>query len=100
VLVAEDEAGALQEDRGDLFFTTSVENREFPLYIGHYPGTRTGTPTRDARGCPLGVSEDHPKGISLLLPFLKVLGGRPRAAPITLCVTGETVEEQERGQPR
>ena len=34
-------AGALQEDRGDLFFTTSVENREFPLYIGHYLGTRT-----------------------------------------------------------
>jgi hypothetical protein len=32
VLVAEDEAGALQEDRGDLFFTTSVENREPPLY--------------------------------------------------------------------
>src|SRR3712207_3040923 len=25
-------AGALQEDRGDLFFTTSVENRESPLY--------------------------------------------------------------------
>jgi hypothetical protein len=39
VLVAEDEAAALQEDRGDLFFTTSVENRESPLYIGHYPGT-------------------------------------------------------------
>src|SRR5215204_2601245 len=32
VLVAEDEAGALQEDRGDLFFTASVENRESPLY--------------------------------------------------------------------
>jgi hypothetical protein len=32
VLVAEDEAGALQEDRGDLFFTISVENRESPLY--------------------------------------------------------------------
>jgi hypothetical protein len=28
VLVAEDEAGALQEDRDDLLFTTSVENRE------------------------------------------------------------------------
>jgi hypothetical protein len=27
VLVAEDEAAALQEDRGDLLFTTSVENR-------------------------------------------------------------------------
>jgi hypothetical protein len=27
VLVAEDEAGALQEDWGDLFFTTSVEIR-------------------------------------------------------------------------
>jgi hypothetical protein len=26
--------------------------------------------------------------------------GRPRAAPIMLCVTGETVEEQERAQPR
>src|SRR5215213_3894546 len=25
--------GALQEDRGDLFFTTSVENREPPLYL-------------------------------------------------------------------
>jgi hypothetical protein len=25
-------AGALQEDRGDLFFTTSVENKESPLY--------------------------------------------------------------------
>jgi hypothetical protein len=27
VLVAEDEAGALQEDRGDLFFTTYIEVR-------------------------------------------------------------------------
>jgi hypothetical protein len=27
VLVAEDEAAALQGDRGDLSFTTSVENR-------------------------------------------------------------------------
>jgi hypothetical protein len=35
VLVAEDEAGALQEDRADLFFTTYVENRDPPLYIGH-----------------------------------------------------------------
>ena len=26
--------------------------------------------------------------------------GRPRDALITLSVTGETVEEQERGQPR
>ena len=52
-------AGALREDRGDLFFTSSVENRELPLYIGHYPGT----PTRDTRGCPLGASEDHPRGI-------------------------------------
>jgi hypothetical protein len=41
VLVAEDEAAALQEDRADPFFTTSVGNRESPLYIGHYPGTRT-----------------------------------------------------------
>jgi len=48
VLLAEDEAGALQEDRGDLFFTNTVENRESPLYIGHFPGTRTGTPTRGA----------------------------------------------------
>jgi hypothetical protein len=32
VLDAEDEAGALQEERGDLFFTISVENRE-PLCI-------------------------------------------------------------------
>ena len=46
-------AAALQEDRGDLFFTTSVENRESPLYIGHYPGTRTAAPIREARGCPL-----------------------------------------------
>ena len=69
MLVAEDEAlvltstasdalaAALQEDRGDLFFTTSVENRESPLYIGHYPGTRTGAPTREARGCPLRAWE-------------------------------------------
>jgi hypothetical protein len=41
VLAAEDEAGALQEDRGELFFTISVKNREPTLYIGHYPGTRT-----------------------------------------------------------
>jgi hypothetical protein len=41
VLVAEDEAEALQEDWVDLFFTISVENRESPLYIGHYPGRRT-----------------------------------------------------------
>ena len=53
MLVAEDEAGALQEDRGDLFFTISVENKEPPLYIEHYSGTRTGAPTREARGCPL-----------------------------------------------
>ena len=33
MLVAEDEAGALQEDQGDLLFTTSVENREYPLYL-------------------------------------------------------------------
>src|SRR5919112_6113381 len=46
-------AAALQEDRGDLFFTTSLENRESPLYVGHYPGTRTGAPIREARGCPL-----------------------------------------------
>jgi hypothetical protein len=48
-------AGALQEGRADLLFTTSVENRESPLslYIGHYPGTRTGAPIREARGCPL-----------------------------------------------
>ena len=32
MLVAEDEAGALHENRGDLFFTASVENRE-PLCI-------------------------------------------------------------------
>jgi hypothetical protein len=32
VLVAEDEAGALQEDRGDLFFTISAENIESSLY--------------------------------------------------------------------
>jgi hypothetical protein len=50
-------AGALQEDRGVLFLTTSVENKEPPLYIGHYPGTRTGTPTREARGCPLRAWE-------------------------------------------
>ena len=36
--VAEDEAGALQEERDDLFFTTSVENREPTLYTGHYLG--------------------------------------------------------------
>jgi hypothetical protein len=35
VLVAEDEAAALQEHRDDLFSTTSVENRESPLYIEH-----------------------------------------------------------------
>src|SRR5215212_1309064 len=46
-------AGALQEDRGDVFFTTSVENRESPLYVGHYSGTPTGAPIREARGCPL-----------------------------------------------
>jgi hypothetical protein len=57
VLVAEDEAEALQEDRGDLFFTISVENREPLLYIGHYPGTRTGAPIREARGCPLRAWE-------------------------------------------
>jgi hypothetical protein len=56
VLVAEDEAAALQEDRGDLFFTTSVENRESPLYIGHYPGTRTGAPIREPRGSVLPAS--------------------------------------------
>jgi hypothetical protein len=33
VPVAEGEAGALHEDQGDLFFTTSVENREYPLYL-------------------------------------------------------------------
>src|SRR5919112_3218371 len=49
----QDLAGALQENRGDLFFTTSVENRESPLYIGHYPGTRTGSLIREARGYPL-----------------------------------------------
>jgi hypothetical protein len=36
VLVAEEEAATLQEDRGDLLSTTSVENiespSEFPLY--------------------------------------------------------------------
>jgi hypothetical protein len=36
VLVAEDEAEALHEDRGDLFFTTSVENIETPLHTGHF----------------------------------------------------------------
>src|SRR5215211_6476281 len=46
-------AAALQEDRGDLFFTTSVENRESHLYIGHYPGTHAGAPIQEARGCPL-----------------------------------------------
>jgi hypothetical protein len=66
-------AGALQEERGDLFFTTSVENRESPLYIGHYPGTRTGAPIREARGCPLrawereGRSPHHPYLLLLLL---------------------------------
>jgi len=44
VLVAEDEAGALQEDRGDLSFTTSVENIETPLHTGHYLRSE-GVPT-------------------------------------------------------
>ena len=34
MLLAEDEAGAPQEDRGDLFFTASVENKESPFSIG------------------------------------------------------------------
>src|ERR687890_315195 len=33
-------AAALQEDRGDLFSTTSVENRESPLYTGHWKRVR------------------------------------------------------------
>ena len=32
MLVAKDEAGALHEDRGDLFFTTFVENRALSVY--------------------------------------------------------------------
>jgi hypothetical protein len=34
VIVAEDEAEAPHEDRGDLFFTTSVEKREPPSMSG------------------------------------------------------------------
>ncbi len=33
MLVAEDEAGALQEDRGNLVSTNTVENRESSLYL-------------------------------------------------------------------
>jgi hypothetical protein len=33
VLVAEDEAGALQETRDDLLFTNTVENRESSVYL-------------------------------------------------------------------
>ena len=61
-------AGALQEERGDLFFTTSVENRESPLYIGQYPGTRTSAPIREARGRPLRAwareGSGHPSSFS------------------------------------
>ena len=40
VLVAEDEAGALQETRGDLLFTISVEHKESP-YLA-WGATRRG----------------------------------------------------------
>ena len=80
MLVAEDEAGALQEDWGDLFFTTSVENGGPPLYIGHYPATRTGAPIREARGCPLRAWEREgsvPHHHYLPLPL--ILTGRARS---------------------
>jgi hypothetical protein len=54
VLLAEHEAGAPQEDRGDLFFTTSVENRESPLY-------RALTTPERVRGKPV-FSEVRSKG--------------------------------------
>ena len=60
-------AAALQEDWGNLFFTTSVENRESPLYIRHYPGSRTGAPTREARGYPLRAWENEGRVDYLLL---------------------------------
>ena len=46
-------AAALQEDRGDLFSTISVENRESSIYRALSRYTRTGAPIREARGCPL-----------------------------------------------
>jgi hypothetical protein len=51
VLVAEDEAGALQEDRGDLFFTTFVENIESPpsIYRAFSRYTYRYTHTRGTR---------------------------------------------------
>jgi hypothetical protein len=45
VLVAQDEAGALQEDRGDPFLTTSVENKD-PIYL-----SSGGATPRRVRGC-------------------------------------------------
>jgi hypothetical protein len=53
-------AGAPQEDRCDLFFITSVENRESPLYTGYRALSRytyARTPTREPRGYPLRAWE-------------------------------------------
>jgi hypothetical protein len=56
------------------------------------------------RPLPSPSPDPHQEGTEYRPPsssLLRVITtGRPRAAPITLCVTGETVEEQERGQPR
>jgi hypothetical protein len=60
VLVAEDEAGALQEYRGDLFFTNTVENRESPLY-------------------PALATLEKKEGRAQYLPLLLILTGMARS---------------------
>ena len=94
MLVAEDEvlvlrstaansSGALAEDQGDLYFTTSVEIETPSVYraLSRYT---PGTPTRDTRGCPLGASETTPRGSprGSSPTSLKRPGGRPRFEPI------------------
>ena len=100
MLVAEDEAGAEKESQSDLLFTISVENRKSPLYR-----TLSTLEKKEGRGpLPSPAADPHREGTGYKPPTSSLLRmitrGRPQDAPITLCVTGETVEEQERGQPR
>jgi hypothetical protein len=87
VLVAEDEAAALQEDQGNLFFTTSVENIEPPLYR-----TRSTLEKKEGRGpLPSPSPDPHREGTEYRppsSPLLRVITRGRRGPPDSRSLLG------------
>jgi hypothetical protein len=87
VLVAEAEAGALQEDRGDLLFTISVENIESSLYRA-----LSTLEKKEGRGpLPSPSPDPHREGTEYRLPsssLLRVITTGRRGTPVSRSLVG------------